>query len=60
MTYATSCAGMTSARSSFFRSGYYPATVIGHLGAAIGPPTHESGASVWFHVQERLGTASTH
>ena len=38
--------------------GQYPSIVTGALTAAIGPPSHSGDATMWFHVQRRLETAS--
>jgi hypothetical protein len=38
--------------------GQHPTTVIGHVTAAIGPPSHLGSVSVWFHVQDRLAALS--
>ena len=39
--------------------GHDPATVVAHLSAALGPPEHHAGATVWFDVQDRLGLSPT-
>jgi hypothetical protein len=36
--------------------GNYPSIVTSALTGAIGPPSHVGGATVWFHVQQRLET----
>jgi hypothetical protein len=37
-----------------FPLGQHPATVVSQLTAALGPPTHADGTTVWYHVQHRL------
>jgi len=31
-----------------------PTVVTEHVTAALGPPTHVDGVTVWFHVRQRL------
>jgi hypothetical protein len=38
--------------------GEHPATVVGHVTAAIGPPSPSDGVTAWFHVQQRLAAIS--